>query len=397
MTSDKYFNKYIDRVVHIRTANNLYVKIDNITETNRNISLILVNNKLNATEFILQQKTDTNFCFRVNIDCKNQNNEYGYYIYTIPENDLIYGCGNDGLYAQFQLERNNEYIKIKSAFKNCYLCYDYNILRIPNKGNSCNFSFDDNNIITSTQITNTKTICIISYGFLRQIPNIDTAPLLNTLKELYPTSSIDIYMHLPNIMDEFYDVEYDPNMLISTKFNLSIKNYKYDVNHFMQVAHSFGLPIINGKHKNYMYRILSMLWNISESIKYLQSSKKYYDVYILLRNDSYSQCQIIRRLINPTKFYCLQDKENVIDSHMMIGKEILNLASLYDFFVKNKNQLSSLTPCQIITNFFMAYHVDMSPLCYITPKITYSVNSKKTEDTFYKMIYAKYQEIIHCY
>lgn len=382
-------DQYINHPIHIRTSSGLYLKVENPNEHDHSPTFVLITQKAYASEFILIRKTPTNFCIRLNIDMKNQNGTYGYHLYTIPDNDTVYGSGDEGIFAQFQLFQNKTSLKIKSANKNSYLIHDYNVLRCRQTGQNMDFFIDD----TFTPHTN-NSVCIISYGFARRPIDINNSLLLNNLMEMYPRMMIDLYMFLPDIMDELCAIQYDVNTLKSGKFNVSLKTYKYDIKHFIKLAHSFGLPIINGKSRIYTYRTLSTLWNISESIKFMIATKKIYDVYILLRNDMFEHSQIMKNPIDCNKFYATIDGS--VDTHIMIGKPILCLEQIYEFFIKNKNKLVTLTPDQIINQFYALKNTPLLPLYCIMPHIVYPVNKQKYDDAFYRNIYGMYHDLFKC-
>lgn len=388
MLSGVALSKYLNKVIHIKSKNGLYIRLTDVVEKNPLPTIDLVTSKQSASDFILIGKSDTNFVIRYNKDMQNQNGTFGYHLYMLPDTDLLYGAGNAEIYAQFTIESFDKYIFIKSAFKQSYLCSEYNIIRCRPMSNPeyCAFTLEPA-IVPIIQ----NNICIISYGFLRIYPDIDTSPIIGSLKRIYPDSNIDIFMFLPNILDEFYNVQIDVQRLKSKTCNLYTKSYSYDIKHFMKLAHYHGLPIMFENTKIYPYRLLSMLWNISESIKFMLNAKKYYNHYILMRNDSYFVTDILSKQIDRGKIYCTIN--NVVDPHLIIGRDIMMLEYLYDFYVKNKNNFQGNSPGNIITEYFKINKIILGDIYCVAPINKYIINTKKFEDKFYRLVYEKYREI----
>lgn len=391
----KALEPFINKLIYLRTSTGLFIKIEEISETNNSPTFVLVSNKNHATEFILSQKTDTNVSIRINAEMKNQNGTFGYHLYVLPDNDIVYGAGNDEIFAQFVLElaelseHSEQYIKIKSAYKPCYLCHEYNVLRCREhvEENATKFVIENVNIPCVQ-----RTVCVISYGFMKNIIDLKNSPIINSLKEIYPSTILDIYIFTPNILDEFYNVTFDTALINADKCNVTIKTYPYDITHYMKLSHFFNMPIISNKNKVYSYRTLSMFWNLSEAIKMMVATKKIYNTYILLRNDSYSRVNIYKKLIDPMRMYCYNGDS--IDTHFMVGKEILSLAHLYDYYVKHRTMYSDATPQQIISHFFASQNFKTGFISNIAPPLQYQVNQNKTSDIFYKTIYEKYKELV---
>jgi hypothetical protein len=391
----KALEPFINKLIYLRTSTGLFIKIEEISESNSSPTFVLVSNKNHATEFILSQKTDTNVSIRINADMKNQNGTFGYHLYVLPDNDIVYGSGNDEIFAQFMIElaelsgHSEQYIKIKSAYKPCYLCHEYNVLRCREhvEENATKFIIENVNIPCVQ-----RTVCIISYGFMKNIIDLKNSPIINSLKEIYPSSTLDIYIFSPNILDEFYNVTFDAALINADKCNVTVKTYPYDITHYMKLSHFFNMPIISNKNKVYSYRTLSMFWNLSEAIKMMVATKKIYNTYILLRNDSYSRVNIYKKLIDPTRMYCYNGDS--IDTHFMVGKEILSLAHLYDYYVKHRTMYNDATPQQIIAHFFATQNLKTGFISNIAPPLQYQVNQNKTSDIFYKTIYEKYKELV---
>ena len=391
----KALEPFINKLIYLRTSTGLFIKIEEISETNNSPTFVLVSNKNHATEFILSQKTDTNVSIRINVDMKNQNGTFGYHLYVLPENDIVYGSGNDEIFAQFVIElaerseHSEQYIKIRSAHKPYYLCHEYNVLRCRERVGESSTKFVIENVnIPCVQ----RSVCIISYGFMKNIIDLKNSPIINSLKEIYPSSTLDIYIFSPNILDEFYNVTFNTSLITDDKCNVTIKTYPYDITHYMKLSHFFNMPIISNKNKVYSYRILSMFWNLSEAIKMMVATKKIYNTYILLRNDSYSRVDIYKKLIDPTRMYCYSGDS--IDTHFMVGKEILSLAHLYDYYVKHRTMYGDATPQQIIAHFFASQNLKTGFISNIAPPLQYQVNQNKTSDIFYKTIYEKYKELV---
>lgn len=391
----KALEPFINKLIYLRTSTGLFIKIEEISETNNSPTFVLVPSKTHATEFILSQKTDTNVSIRINADIKNQNGTFGYHLYVLPDNDIVYGSGNDEIFAQFILElaerseHSEQYIKIKSAYKPCYLCHEYNVLRCREHVEEIATKFVIENVnIPCVQ----RSVCIISYGFMKNVIDLKNSPIINSLKEIYPSSTLDIYIFSPSILDEFYNVTFDTSLITDDKCNVTVKTYPYDITHFMKLSHFFNMPIISNKNKVYSYRTLSMFWNLSEAIKMMVATKKIYNTYILLRNDSYSRVNIYKKLIDPTRMYCYNGDS--IDTHFMVGKEILSLAHLYDYYVKHRTMYGDATPQQIISHFFASQNLKTGFISNIAPPLQYQVNQNKMSDIFYKTIYEKYKELV---
>lgn len=389
MLSGLALNKYLNKVVNIKTKNGLYIRLTDVSEKNVFPTIDLVDNKTLASEFILTNRSDTNIVIRLNVDMLNQNGTFGYHLYVLPNTDLLYGAGNSELFAQFVLEQLDNYVMIKSAYKQAYLCHEYNVIRARPLSDCNNYAFT---IETSIVPIIQNSICIVSYGFLRKHVDIDSSPIIDTLKKVYPESNIDVYMYLPDTMDEFYNVKVEQQKIQSSKCNLNIKLYPYDIKHFMKIAHFHGFPLISEGTKIYPYRTLSMFWNISESIKYMQTSKKYYHIYILMRNDSFLTTDILCKQIDRGKTFCLNN--DVVDSHLIVGRDLLKLEYLYDFYIKNKRDFQNAPPNQIITQFLKINKITFGDLRGVAPINKYELNTRKTEDKFYRAVYEKYREIM---
>lgn len=379
---------YLNKVIHIKTNNGLYIRLTDISEKNVYPTIDLVLTKSEATEFILIAKSENTFAIRVNIDMLNQNGTFGYHLYTIPDTDILYGAGNSELYAQFILEKMDNHLLIKSAYKQTYICHEFNVIRCKPLDDPGNFMFSLENAFVPIIQNN---ICVISYGFLRNYSEIDDSPIIKNLKKIYPDSIIDLYMFIPNIIDEFIMVQVDTQKLKSKICSVNIKTYSYDIKQFMKLAHFHGMPIMCNTTRIYPYRTLSMLWNLSESIKYMLSAKKSYHIYILMRNDCFNCTDILCKQLDRGKLYCLNN--NLADPHLMIGRDILVLEYLYDFYIKNKNSFQNTIPSHIITEFLKTNRVQLGDIFYATPSNKFTMNAKKLDDTFYRMVYEKYREI----
>ena len=388
MLTGSYLNQFTNKIICLKTSSNMYLKLDQISEKNPYPQFLFTPIRNNATEFIFVKKTETNIVIRVHMDIKNQNNTFGYHLYVIPENDIVYGSGNDELFAQFTLEKHDQYITIRSAYKNSYLCHEYNVLRCRQKNNSSLFIAEESHI-PFTQ----KSICIISYGYVRNHINLQTSPLINTLKEIYPQTTIDLHIFSPETLDEFYNVSYDTPIEHCQKCSVNIIKHQYDPKYFIKLSHSYGLPIVSTKGRFFTYRTMSMLWNITESIRAFLTTKKVYNIYLLVRNDMFAHTNIFKKLLDVSKLYCLH--ENILDTHLMIGKDILSLNYLFDFYIRNKNIYIGSPPENIIYDYLKQKNISMGQLHHLTPFIEYPVNKKKLEDSFCKQIYAKYYECVN--
>lgn len=388
MLSGSDLNQYTDKSIYFKTSNGSYLKVEDISEGNSSPLFILTQNRNYATEFILIKKTETNVSIRLNSDMKNQNGTFGYHLYVIPENDIVYGAGNDELFAQFNIERHAQYIYIKSAYKNAYFCHEYNILRCRSQNNLCSFTIEEAHIPFVQ-----RSVCVISYGYMRIPVDLNTSPIINTLKEIYPQTSIDIFMFLPEVMDEFCNVTYDISTITSPRCIVSIVTHKNDVKYFIKTAQSYGLPVVSNKNKSkiYSYRTMSTIWNITEAVRNIIASKKVYNTYILMRNDMYAYTRIFKKLLDTNKLYCLVNDR--IDSHLFIGKDVLLLNYLYDYYVRNKMTYSEEPVEKIIYDFLISHNTSLGNIHYLIPFVNYPSNMKKFDDSFYKTVSTKYQEV----
>lgn len=388
MLAGAELNQYINKIIYLKTSTNLYVKIDNISENNPHTRFVLTPIRSQASEFIFIKKSETNIVIRLNVDMKNQNGAFGYHLYTIPENDVVYGSGNDELFAQFNVERHEQYIAIKSAHKNAFLCHEFNIIRCRQRNNSSLFIAEETHIPFVQ-----RSICIITYGYIRNNVDLNKSPIINILREIYPQTTIDIYVFSPETMDEFYNVSYDSSLTNFQKCSVHSITHQCDAKHFMKLSHSYGMPIVSEKGRIYTYRTMSMLWNISESIRTFLATKKVYTVYILMRNDMFEFTHIFKKLIDTNKLYCMVGDK--LDSHLMIGNGILSLNYLYDFYIRNKNVYSGALPEQIILDFLKHKNIILGQIHYLSPYITYPTNKSKLEDSFCKFVYSKYSELLN--
>jgi hypothetical protein len=382
----KKIDQFIDKVVYIKTSNGLYLKVEDIDEHNFHATFVFTINRTHASEFILVKHHDDTINIRLNLDMRNQNNTFGYHLYVLPVNDIVYGSGNTELYAQFVIEQHGDYVLFKSAYKESYLSYEYNILRCRPKNEFNNFFVEEIHIPIIQ-----RSICIMTYGYIRNPMDLNKAPIIDDLKTIYPQSQIDLYIFTPEVLDEFCNVTFDKNLLTSSKCNISVITHKNDIKYFMKIAYSQGLPIISNKNKNYSYRTISQLWNMSESVKNMLVHKKMYNLYILMRNDQFNTTRLFKKLIDTTKLYCLSNF--MIDSHIFIGKDISLFNFLYDFYIRNKNTYAHEIPDKIICDFLCSHKVKLGNIHHVTPFINYNVNTKKLDDSFYKMVVNKYQEI----
>lgn len=387
MLSKSELDQYIDKSIHLRTLSGLYLKLDDVSDKNNSPSFIFTPNRNYASEFILVKKTETNVAIRLNIDIMNQNGTFGYHLYVIPENDVVYGAGNDELFAQFNIERDEQYILIKSAFKNSYFCYEYNILRCRPKNNSCRFIIEEAHIPFVQ-----RSICVISYGYQRRNLDLTKSPIINTLIETYPQSSIDIYMLLPEDVDEFQDNMCNININKPSQCNLFISTHTNNAKHFIKMANSSSLPIISNRNRNYPFRVMSMLWNITESVRNVITAKRVYNSYILMRNDMFMTTQIFKKILDTTKLYCVIN--NNIDSHLFIGKDILLFNYLYDYYIRNKLSYVNDNPEKIIYDFLASHNVSLGNIYHLSPYVNYPSNLSKYEDSFYKLVVSKYRETV---
>lgn len=380
-------NQYINKIIYLRTSTGLYVKLEDIAETNNSPTFVLVSNRNYASEFVFVKKTETNIAIRLNLDMKNQNNTFGYHLYVMPDSDIIYGAGNDEIFAQFNLERRAQYVYIKSAHKDAYFTYEYNVLRCRRLNSMNTFTIEEAHIPFIQ-----RSICVVSYGYMRTPIDLKTSPIINSLKEIYPHTSIDIYMCLPEVMDEFYNVTLDTSNINSPRCNVSIITHKHDVNYFIKASHSHGLPIVSNKNKIYSHRTLSTIWNITEAIKNVIATKKIYSTYILMRNDMYASTQIFKKILDVNKLFCSINGQ--LDPHLFIGKDILLFNYLCDFYVRNKSAYLEEPTEKIIRDFLVSHNVTIGDIHYLTPYIHYPINHKKLDDQFYKTVISKYQEVI---
>lgn len=380
-------DKIIDKISHIKTSLNLYLRLENISEKINYPTFILTPNVSDASEFIITKK-NSNVVIRLHSDMNNQNNTFGYHLYVIPENDLVYGSGNSETYAQFILELKDNYVTIKSAYKNTYLSHEFNILRNRPKNDQCNFIIENIHIPIVQ-----RSICLITYGYMRKPIDLNSSPLINSLKSIYPHVMIDVYMFLPESMDEFYCVKIDNTHLTAPNCNVFVNTHQNDAKYFMKIAHSFGLPIVTSKNKCYSYRTISMIWNLSESVRKVLDMRKVYNTYILSRNDMFGCTKIFDKLLDTNnKLFCMN--ENALDAHLFIGKDIMKFNYLYDYYIKNKHMYPEELPEKIILDFLHFHAVKLGDIHHYTPFITYPSNTIKYMDSFYKNVNGKYQEII---
>lgn len=384
-------SNYVDKIVRIKTSRNLYLKLCNIHEKNSTPDCVLVNNKSEATEFILLKKSETNIIIRLNKDIHNQNGSFGYHLYVIPNNDILYGSGNDELWAQFNLEQQDSHVLIRSAYKNAYLCHQYDVMRCRPLDNINDFKFE---LEECNLAYGNSSVCIITYGFMKKQPNLNASPILNTLHRIYPNTTIDIYMHLPDIFDEFYNVSVDTIKLRAYKCNVFTHTYKYDMKQYMKMAYSMNMPIINNK-KNYSYRTLNTLYNISEAVKHFLSYKRIYSNYILLRNDSFENSNLLMKELDRGKLFCINDGK--LDNHMMLGKDILSFNSLYDFFLRNKTAYTNYSLNEILHEFLKSCNIILGNLCQVSPTLYYPKNREVQSDDFYRKIYILHNEMFGNY
>lgn len=386
MLSGSDLEYYTNKIVYIKTSSGLYLKLENINESNTHPHFLFVSKKNLASEFILIKKSDTNISIRLNNEIKNQNGTFGYHLYTIPDNELVLGAGNDEAFSHFNIEKNNDQVCIRSVHKDAYLCHEFNILRCRKKNNFSSFILEES-IIPYVN----KSICIISYGYARNNINLTNSPIINTLHEIYPQSQIDLFMCFPKMMDEFYEINYDTSAIINNKCNININIHNNDTKHFMKIAHNQGLPIITNKGKHYSHRTLSTLWNISESIKYFLSFKKVYGIYILMRNDMFEHTKIIKRFLDTNKLCCLNNGR--VDPHLFIGHDILTLNYIYDYYIRNKSNFIEASLDQIMYEYLKVHNVQMNDIHVFSQNNGYPINNKKFNDEFYKQVMSKYKEI----
>lgn len=380
---------YINKPMNMKTSSGLYVKIEELSESNNIPTYVLVPNKAHATEFIMTRKSETNVSIRVNTDMKNQNGLFGYHLYVVPESDIIYGSGNDETWAQFTLEEVDNYVRIKSAYKDAWFCHSYNVLRCRNQDTSIDFSIE---FVHVPQVQ--KALCIIGYGFMSSLINLSNSPIMKTLKKIYPTSTIDVHILTPNVLDEFGNITFDPKQIAMDGVSVNVHIYQYDISHFMKLAHGWGLPIISDKNKVYAYRTMSMFRNMSEAIKCVLKTKSQYNTYILVRNDSFHNIDLYEKLIDQSKLYCYNGDS--IDTHLMVGgNDMLQLSNIYDFYVKNKDMYRDATPEQIINHFINTKGFRTGLLGNIAPPRNYQINENKKTEIFYKTVYSKYKEFVN--
>jgi hypothetical protein len=389
MIKDSDLDNFINKNIYLKTSTNLYVKIDDVSEKNHLPVFILTPYQNLASEFILIKKDNNSVAIRLNADMKNQNNTFGYHLYIVPEIELVFGSGNDELFAQFHLEKNGEHVMIKSVYKNTYLSHEFDILRFRPFQHNNNFLFSIVDIVIPFVQRN---ICIISYGYLRKQINLDNSPIINTLKSIYPQTTIDLYMFLPDSLDEFYNIQINHKTLHSQKCNIFIRSHDKNVDYFMKMAHSYGMPILSNVHKSYSFRTISMLWNLTESVKYFLETKKVYNTYILMRNDMFPCVNVFKKILDGNKLYCINN--NSVDSHIFIGKDISHFAYLYDYFIKNKLKYLDEIPEHIIYDFLTFHNIRLGNIHHLTPFIEYPNNSQKSLDSFFKNVISKYKEIV---
>lgn len=59
-------------------------------------------------------KNRSKYSIRLNMDLINQNNTKGWHLYTLPKNSTLFGAGNDGIWATFDIIKKDNYYLIKS-------------------------------------------------------------------------------------------------------------------------------------------------------------------------------------------------------------------------------------------------------------------------------------------
>jgi hypothetical protein len=382
-------DSYVHKNINLKTSNNMYVRIDDVNEKNHLPILILTPQRSLASEFMFIKKSETSIVIRLNNDMKNQNNTFGYHLYVIPESDLIFGSGNDELFAQFNLEKKDQFVMIKSSYKGTYLSHEYDVLRnrpFDQKWDKFLFSIEEIHIPFVQ-----RNICIISFGYLSRQVNLTNSPIINTLKDIYPQSTIDLYMFLPETLDEFYNIQINPKLLQSPKCMTFVKTHNNNIDHFIKLAHSYGMPMISSTHKNYSFRTISLLWNMTESIKMFLETKKVYNTYIMMRNDMFANANVLKKILDCNKLYCLNN--NSIDNHIFIGKDILQFSYLFDFFVKNKTTYLDETPERVMNDFLSFHNVRLGDIHHMTPFIDYPSNAQIKLESFFKNVISKYKEL----
>ena len=369
-------NEYVNKVILLKTKNNLYLHISNISQHNINPVFILTPDKSDATELLFVKKTNNTIAIRLNSEMKNQNNTIGYHLYSIPTSDLVFGSGNEGAFANFCLEQNADYILIKSGYKNSYLCYEYDIIRLrPLNLEMCSFLIENSEQLNKQ--SNEKTICIVAYGYPRNQIDLDKSPLISSLSEMYKKENITVYIFVP-------DTHKNIN---SNKCNVIVKTHANYDEFFIKQSILLGLPIVTTTGL-YSHKLLELFWNLSSATALSSST---YNNYILLDINAIENMEIIKKNFDSSRYYCLNN--GFFNCYFSIGKGLLQLKYLYDFFVKNKIMYTNVEPETFIRTYLNSQNISMSEIHFITNCNIISKLSQRCDDNYFKEISTKYIEL----
>lgn len=114
------YNKYIstinnskelkDGIYYIANyKSNKYLYVNNYTPQNINgVTLSTI-----PMEFFVY-KNKNKYSIKINMNLINQNNTNGWHIYTVPKNNIVYGAGNDEIWATFDIIKKDNLYLIKS-------------------------------------------------------------------------------------------------------------------------------------------------------------------------------------------------------------------------------------------------------------------------------------------
>lgn len=378
---DSQLDKLLNKIVVIKTNNNLYLHVHNICQQNIHPTFILTPNNFEATEFILIKKNNNSFAIRLNYDIKNQNNTFGYHLYTSPDSDLVFGSGDDGLFANFLLFKQNNDLFIKSIYKDVFLSHEYNVLRFrPFNQNNCSFSIETRKEIY-TPITE-QSICVVVFGYLYEELNLDNSNLLNDLSERYNNQNLHVYFYL-------FNTENKQITSSTNKFKLYINNHNNNDDFFIMKSINLGLTETTTSGF-YTHKLLELFWNISNAVSFA-TKQRMYDNYMLLNIDAVNKIKVINKNFDLSRYYCLN--EGIFNFYFSVGKFVQRLNYLYDFFVKNKLLYTNMLPEKIILAFLKSQNVITCEIHSITTFNTIAKLQKYCDDDYLQEIKQKYIDL----
>ena len=378
---DNNLNVFLNRPVLLKTKNNLYIHVHNISQYNCYPTFILTPHDYDATEFILVKKPDNIFTIQLNLDMKNQNDTFGYNLYSMPTSDLVFGSGNDDLFSHFTLEKYNEFFYFKSVHK--YLSHSYNILRFKSFDiNDCAFSIENVNYIHNQYPE--QNICVIIFGYPNKSLDLHNSVLLNDLSKKYNKENLSVYLYLTKCADTDFNIIGE-----NDKYNLKIDLHDNDENSFISKSISNGFPVKTTLNI-YSHKLLELFWNISQSVSLAIREKKF-DNYMLLNIDALFNVNLIRKNFDLSKYYCLNNGK--FNFYFSVGKFIQSMNYLYDFFIKNKLLYLNLDPEKIVLNYLRSQNVIAGEIHSITNCPFFAQLQTACEDDYFNDISKKYVEL----